>query len=683
MANEGLVHDNKIPLKSESESANQEGSPSIFSDMITSLSRNGEYSLGDMISRDLLVFLLLAGAIISTLGVIGISAIIHLSLAFICIVSLIRIRWRNRAFHNSDLRWLIVPMAILILGEISPYWTLPQTYDMANHLQAANRFLGRWSWEPYAQGMEFAFRPSVVSGIASIELFLTGRQTKAPLTAFALILGTGWLVQHLSERYAGTRLGWLAAITFLTFPVVVENGRTILLDVAVTGALIIVLLQLLESKDLGINRGTGIIIGICCALVGLVKYLFFYVGPWSVVILLLANKREQGKFVAQGWALATAPFWLTNLVLRGNPIAPMQSQLQGVEMSLNNEIVCTYQWERCNYDLNAMTLEYLAEWGSIIALCFAAIGLIVLLRHHRIEVLLIAGIIAPAIVLHGIILDFGYPRYQIPWLALGAICVPSAFIGFNEIIDKFGTQRIVNFRPLMALILMAVLVIPTAQGYSEKYEQTEVIQYRATWQMSQLDAYASMYDLIPTDATILAGQDIDVGMRSGIETFRFGDAENPIRDSITMVDATHIFTSQSYGRFAWEKEALILLGAPIDAIDGRLIGNSLTALWVVNNSRLETNPLVTDLLHNNQSAHTIHGDTILLVEGAIWDVPEGLRVQSIIQVENEDSNYQAVRLVVGVASSAVIICGTVEACGQEVLEVPEAGQWFVQLGVLN
>lgn len=66
-------------------------------------------------------------------------------------------------WHLRDLRWLWVPAIIAVTSFVDPSWTGPMLWDQSDHLQTANRYLGRWSWEPYHMDQDFAFRPKVVS----------------------------------------------------------------------------------------------------------------------------------------------------------------------------------------------------------------------------------------------------------------------------------------------------------------------------------------------------------------------------------------------------------------------------------------------------------------------------------------------------------------------------------------
>ena len=152
---------------------------------------------------------------------------------------------KNPEFRLEDLRFAIVPLAIIATGYLTLHDNLPAFYDQAYHLQISNRILDRWAWEPTHQGMSYSFRPEIVSGIAAIEMWITGSVNSVIITPTLFLLACAYSIQHIAEKYSSKQLGFLAAVIFCFFPVVVSFGRTMLLDVAVAGMIISVIHHLL------------------------------------------------------------------------------------------------------------------------------------------------------------------------------------------------------------------------------------------------------------------------------------------------------------------------------------------------------------------------------------------------------------------------------------------------------
>ena len=91
-----------------------------------------------------------------------------------------------------DARWAWVPVLVMITSYADPTWMGPMLSDQSDHLQTANRYLGRWDWEPYHMDQDFAFRPKVVSGLAAVELAMTGAVSRVHAVPLMLLIGL-WL----------------------------------------------------------------------------------------------------------------------------------------------------------------------------------------------------------------------------------------------------------------------------------------------------------------------------------------------------------------------------------------------------------------------------------------------------------------------------------------------------------
>ena len=134
-----------------------------------------KYSTAHTISLQLMPILMILGAIMSLGASFSIPPIMLIFLSFTVVIY-----WfstlKNPEFRLEDLRFAFVPLAIITTGYLTMYDNIPAFYDQAYHLQISNRILDRWAWEPTHQGMNYSFRPEIVSGIAAIEMWITGSE---------------------------------------------------------------------------------------------------------------------------------------------------------------------------------------------------------------------------------------------------------------------------------------------------------------------------------------------------------------------------------------------------------------------------------------------------------------------------------------------------------------------------
>ena len=217
---------------------------------------------------------------------------------------------RDLRFNLGDIRFLIAPSVIICAGFLTYYHLTPGFFDQAYHLQISNRILDRWVWEPTHQGMSYSFRPEIVSGIAAVELWLTGNTSNVYITPTLILISSALALQHLAEHYSDKKYGFLAAVIFCTFPVTIIYGRTMLLDFAVAGMIVSVFhhLELTTPTD----RSRMILIGILAGIIGLTKYPYLYLGAWISLIFLLRKQTEKSKCIALGYGVIILLFLIKN-----------------------------------------------------------------------------------------------------------------------------------------------------------------------------------------------------------------------------------------------------------------------------------------------------------------------------------------------------------------------------------
>ena len=174
---------------------------------------SGELSLGHQITLQLMPVLMILGAIMS----LGASFWMP-PLLLICICIALVISWfysiKNHRFEIKDLRFLIIPIVVFVTSFLTYYHLMPAFYDQAYHLQISNRILDRWDWEPTHQGMSYSFRPEIISGIAAIEMWLTGETSTVYVTPTLLLITTAWSIQHVGEHFSNIKWGFISGIVF-------------------------------------------------------------------------------------------------------------------------------------------------------------------------------------------------------------------------------------------------------------------------------------------------------------------------------------------------------------------------------------------------------------------------------------------------------------------------------------
>ena len=253
-----------------------------------------KYSTAHTISLQLMPILMILGAIMSLGASFFIPPIILIIFSFMVVIYWIS-TLKNPEFRLEDLRFAIVPLAIITTGYLTLHDNLPAFYDQAYHLQISNRILDRWAWEPTHQGMSYSFRPEIVSGIAAIEMWITGSVNSVIITPTLFLLACAYSIQHIAEKYSSKQLGFLAAVIFCFFPVVVSYGRTMLLDVAVAGMIISVIHHLLIIIEDGSEK-SFLVLGILSGIIGLTKYPYLYFGGMICLVLVAKQMKNQAKF---------------------------------------------------------------------------------------------------------------------------------------------------------------------------------------------------------------------------------------------------------------------------------------------------------------------------------------------------------------------------------------------------
>ena len=620
-----------------------------------------DVSLGHQFSMELMPVLMLIGAIMS-LGANFWMPPLLLILLCSTLVCLWGYSMKDLRFNWADIRFLIAPGVIIGAGYLTYYHLAPGFFDQAYHLQISNRILDRWAWEPTHQGMSYSFRPEIVSGMAAVELWLTGNTSVVYVTPTLILISSAFALQHLAEHFSNKKYGFLATIVFCTFPVTIIYGRTMLLDFAVAGMIVSVFHHLELTPDTERNR--LILIGVLAGIIGLTKYPYLYLGAWISFIYLLRKQTEHSKFIALGYGVIILLFLIKNQLYTGWILGPLQSQISGTIAStgsmLNKSVV---------YTPEVFLTEFIQQW-QVILLCIALYGTALIIKHQREFVMNYWLLIFPAVVLHGYILDFGWPRYSTPWLALLCVGIPAAIVRSNE---EFGAQiKRWNIPSLLMTVLLITSFGPVIDTIQEMESESKIhYDHRKSWSKIYQDVGLELSD----QPTLVTGKDITMGLYAQTPSFRYEDPEYPMLQAINKFEATHVFTQDSEYRYDIDINATFLLGSPIEPVkvfsDDKYSGR----LWEAESTRLEQADWWRNSTVQIYGTGVHYGDFVWVEINSNFEAPDDTAIYRIYETDLDLDLTEAFDVLS--QQEADLICNSIEQCSSFVRSEHLDSNWGV------
>ena len=572
---------------------------------------------------------------------------------------------KNSSLIKSDIRFLAVPMTIAYITALTHYNTLPALYDQAYHLQISNRMLSRWDWEPFHQGLDYSFRPELVSGLAAIELFWTDQVYQVNFTPLILLCATGWALHNLADNYSSERFGFIAPVIFLSLPVIMQYGPTMLLDVHLAGMIMSVLffLTVLKTDD----RYQWILFGILVACLGLTKYPYFYVGPCILILFWFEKKYLQGKYTAIGYGSVTTLFLIKNMMHTNNPFGPMSSQISGTIASVNNEIIGT------EYSFGLFLENFINQWPEVLVF-IAIFGHLMLIKNNASFFRNSWLILLPAIVLHGVILDFGWVRYSTPWLALTCLGVPCAIHYIMNSVNHSLTSIVV-----VSIFFIITIIAPIINMTELGLEEQEINDFRSEKIGEYVGLYTEAGEYLPDDAIVLTGKDITFGLYASTESYRYIEPSNPINHAIEMFDATHIYTDSVFYRYDIDVNFTYLYGSPIEPQKSFLSEYNSGFLWTVNESKMENVSLWSEVpLIINGTGSTYGNFALLEVNSSLLN-HSSAEVYRIIELNSVAEIDELFNIISQDVFDDRIICSTITSCEQFNREENMESIWAVWL----
>ena len=117
------------------------------------------------------------------------------------------------------------------------------------------------------------------------------------------------------------------------------------------------------------------------------------------------------------------------MIDHGSPFASFEPQALGVVNSMTDEVG--------NYGLAMAINDISAEVGFTLMVCFLTASWLWIRQDTLRRFPVMASIALPSMVIFTVVLDFGYPRYHLPWLSV-LICLTCnwAFQNLESLADK-------------------------------------------------------------------------------------------------------------------------------------------------------------------------------------------------------------------------------------------------------
>lgn len=560
---------------------------------------------------------------------------------------------KHKSVKIGDMRFLLVPCLIWCIALLSGgYHTFPSFYDQAEHLIISNRILDGCDCGILKQHTNNLFRPEVIPGIAAIELFWSGETYRIYFTPLLLLYSTGWAIQHLSEQYVSKKLAFIAPMAFLLLPIVVEYGRTILFDVGVAGMLVSAMV-LLKRTDKA-KKANLAMLGAMIFCIGMTKYSYLYLGPWILILFIMRGEKVAINPFLTGWGVVMFLFVIKNIRLTGGVFSPMEQQIQGTVISLQST-----NGEIGTYGFSTFLLEYSQQWPIVLLLC-VILGTVILAKRDPEFLKDTWLLLIPAIILHAIILDFGWVRYSTPWLALACIGLP-VFMSSKLFSFHYNERKI---KPLFVSGVIIILLSAHQFG-SLLVEEREAVKTKSLVHWSIADVYIEAGKNVSDDAIFVTGtSDWNLELYSSITSYQFNNSDDPVYNSIIDFEATHVMTQTRGWRYDVDVNWTYLYGSPIQPFEDYWSGLTMGYLWSVDELRLESHHwwMNQTILLSGEGER--FADFIDLHQETTFELPAGTSATRIIQIPNNTEISTAYRAISGGWTSAELLCDSSYDCGE-------------------
>ncbi len=155
--------------------------------------------------------------------------------------------------------------------------------------------------------------------------FAFGRHSAGALVHYAFFVALAFLLLAFGRRIGHPAVGVAAALFFYTAPVTGMDGTSAYIDVAVA-AILFAGFYLLELSDEHPAASTLCLIGLLAGFAFAAKYTAFLAVPYAAGRVFWRQRRLRPAFIVVAASLVSIVPWVSkNLVITGNPVAPMMN----------------------------------------------------------------------------------------------------------------------------------------------------------------------------------------------------------------------------------------------------------------------------------------------------------------------------------------------------------------------
>ncbi|MBI3450170.1 MAG: hypothetical protein HY049_14800 [Acidobacteria bacterium] len=239
-------------------------------------------------------------------------------------------KWRGNGWRFREPLAVAVPSVVLIPVALAP----PFFYDaLVYHLGLPWQALREGRIAPHPESVFAAFPPlAQLVGAPSLALHLTGVPA---LLHLASTLAAGAIAASLARRLGAPRAtAWLAGSGLALLPAVALVPGLPAAEGWLLAPVLAAVAMVIWRKEFGPRaaRTAAILAGLLCGAACAARLQGI---AWSAIVLVLlaarVRKMRPIALAAAAWICGSAPWWLKNLVLLGDPLAPIGWRREGME----------------------------------------------------------------------------------------------------------------------------------------------------------------------------------------------------------------------------------------------------------------------------------------------------------------------------------------------------------------
>ena len=484
---------------------------------------------------------------------------------------------KNLSFQYSDIRWLLAPFVIFLIAWYVPWWDYHhQRFDTGAYMFSALEFLDHRNFPEY-----LLFRSPLVPGFFSMEVFLSRNTYIVFWTPLLLFIGTAWQVQHLAERWSSKQISALCTLSFILLPSIRYWGQMAMTDVAVCGIWLFSLHLLSKSEKNPERTSLALLLGISIGLTFMTKQTHIYLFGLCGWLVVKDRDFQRMKSFLKGWLIITIPFMFHHTLVSGHPFAPLLGQTEFAIKSVTG----TYD----SYTTGEF-LSQLIDEVNLIVLLASIVGSLVLIKKDKSDAIAVSVMLLPLLILNGIILDWGEPRYNTPIFALIILFLAVDFSSdFNQITDLFRSKQPRDiFAAFTVLLLLSTTMVNLVELPSDSVDAHTYNENMDEWTNFEVLPLQNISD----SQTLFAGRASSVSLMTGIHTIRYEprnygcDCENDlIANTLTLYPADYALTTNVAPYFDWEKDFDWQLGHGLIELEHlHYQGWWSAALWKIDNT---------------------------------------------------------------------------------------------------